>query len=85
VPLGSVINDLQLKSARILRFQWKGRETWASQESSIDHFFILWGSLGSEPGQFNVPHALTVSEGNEVYVTEINGRRAQKFIKLIKI
>ncbi len=40
-----------------------------------------WGSSGSEPGQFNVPHAVTVGKDNEVYVTEIKGKRVQKFVK----
>jgi DNA-binding beta-propeller fold protein YncE len=39
-----------------------------------------WGSLGSEPGNFNMPHGITVGSDGAVYVTEINGKRLQKFI-----
>ncbi|MBM3841083.1 MAG: hypothetical protein FJ398_24640 [Verrucomicrobia bacterium] len=38
-----------------------------------------WGELGSEPGNFILPHGITVGSDGAVYVTEINGKRAQKF------
>ena len=39
-----------------------------------------WGGLGSEAGNFNLPHGITVGGDGAVYVTEINGKRLQKFI-----
>ncbi|MGY8654249.1 MAG: peptidyl-alpha-hydroxyglycine alpha-amidating lyase family protein [Verrucomicrobiia bacterium] len=40
-----------------------------------------WGKLGSEPGNFNLPHGITVAADGAVYVTEIRGKRVQKFVK----
>jgi DNA-binding beta-propeller fold protein YncE len=39
-----------------------------------------WGKLGSEPGNFNLPHGITVDSDGAVYVTEIRGKRVQKFV-----
>jgi DNA-binding beta-propeller fold protein YncE len=39
-----------------------------------------WGRLGSEPGNFNLPHGITVAADGAVYVTEIYGKRVQKFV-----
>ena len=40
-----------------------------------------WGKLGSEPGNFNLPNGITVAADGAVYVTEIRGKRVQKFVK----
>lgn len=39
-----------------------------------------WGSKGSAAGQFNLAHMITVDDRGAVYVTEIDGRRVQKFV-----
>jgi len=39
-----------------------------------------FGKLGPEPGHFFLPHGITVDKDGAVYVTEINGKRVQKFI-----
>jgi hypothetical protein len=39
-----------------------------------------WGTTGSEPGNFQLPHMLTVARDGAVYVTEITGKRIQKFV-----
>ena len=38
-----------------------------------------WGSEGTEPGQFDVPHMLACDAAGNLYVAEIDGRRMQKF------
>lgn len=38
-----------------------------------------WGGPGSGPGQLDLPHLLCVDERGDVYVTEITGKRLQKF------
>jgi len=38
-----------------------------------------WGQAGDEPGQFLMPHAVCLDSRGDVYVAEINGKRAQKF------
>jgi DNA-binding beta-propeller fold protein YncE len=40
-----------------------------------------WGVLGSEPGNFMMPHGITVGPDGAVYVAEINGKRLQKFVR----
>ena len=39
-----------------------------------------WGATGEEPGNFRMAHALTVARDGAVYVTEITGKRIQKFL-----
>jgi DNA-binding beta-propeller fold protein YncE len=38
-----------------------------------------WGEKGAGPGQFQLPHMLCVDSQGSVYVTEITGKRIQKF------
>lgn len=39
-----------------------------------------WGTTGEEPGNFRLAHGLTVARDGAVYVTEITGKRIQKFV-----
>ena len=39
-----------------------------------------WGATGAEPVNFQLPHMLTVAKDGAVYVTEITGKRLQKFV-----
>jgi DNA-binding beta-propeller fold protein YncE len=38
------------------------------------------GKMGPEPGHFFLPHGITVDKDGAIYVTEINGKRVQKFV-----
>lgn len=40
----------------------------------------VWGSEGTEPGQLKLPHGIAVDRRGAVYVTEIEGKRIQKFV-----
>ena len=40
-----------------------------------------WGSQGPGPGQFDLPHSVSMDTDGAVYVTEITGQRAQKFVR----
>jgi DNA-binding beta-propeller fold protein YncE len=40
-----------------------------------------FGEKGSGPGQFQLPHMLCVDSEGSVYVTEITGKRIQKFAR----
>ncbi|MGE5194590.1 MAG: peptidyl-alpha-hydroxyglycine alpha-amidating lyase family protein [Deltaproteobacteria bacterium] len=40
-----------------------------------------WGGKGAEPGQFNVPHMLATDSAGNLFVTEIDGMRLQKFAR----
>ena len=39
-----------------------------------------WGKTGAESGNFQMPHCLTVARDGAVYVSEIAGKRVQKFV-----
>ena len=40
-----------------------------------------WGKRGPEAGNFFLPHGITLAADGAVYVTEIDGKRIQKFVK----
>jgi DNA-binding beta-propeller fold protein YncE len=40
-----------------------------------------WGQRGVESGNFRMPHGITVARDGAVYVSEIDGKRVQKFVK----
>lgn len=39
-----------------------------------------FGSKGSEPGQFDTPHSLVVDKEGNLYVSEVNNKRVDKFV-----
>jgi hypothetical protein len=39
-----------------------------------------WGATGAKPGDFRLPHGVCVAKDGTVYVTEIDGKRVQKFV-----
>jgi hypothetical protein len=38
-----------------------------------------FGSLGSNPGQFNAPFGIAISEIGEIFVVETDNHRVQRF------
>src|SRR6266850_4303073 len=42
-------------------------------------FIKSWGSRGTEPGQFNLPHTIAVDSQNNVYVGDRENKRIQVF------
>lgn len=38
-----------------------------------------WGKRGSGPGEFKLPHGITAAADGTVYVSEVGGRRVQRF------
>ena len=56
-----------------------GRANRTLKMTPAGQVLTQWGTLGSEPGNFNMPHGLAVGSDGAVYVTEINGKRLQKF------
>ncbi|HEV8607084.1 MAG TPA: peptidyl-alpha-hydroxyglycine alpha-amidating lyase family protein [Tepidisphaeraceae bacterium] len=55
------------RAHRVLKMTLEGK--------TLDTF----GELGPEPGHFFLPHGIAVDKDGAVYVTEINGKRIQKF------
>src|SRR3990167_8602100 len=47
--------------------------------SSDGTFITMWGSYGSEDGQFNYPGGVVVDASGNVYVTDYHNNRIQKF------
>jgi DNA-binding beta-propeller fold protein YncE len=41
----------------------------------------VWGTLGAQPGQFNVPHMLACGAAGNLFIAEIDGMRMQKFTR----
>ncbi len=39
-----------------------------------------WGSTGEAAGSFRLPHGVTASADGSIYVTEITGKRIQRFV-----
>ncbi|MFC1688270.1 6-bladed beta-propeller [Pseudomonadota bacterium] len=50
----------------------------AAQEP-VPEFALQWGSFGSNPGEFNLPHGVEADQSGNVYVTERGNHRVQKF------
>ncbi len=42
-------------------------------------FLLSWGKKGDQPGEFHSPIGLAISQHDEVYVTDLNNARVQKF------
>jgi sugar lactone lactonase YvrE len=48
-------------------------------EGRAARFLLAWGTKGDAPGQFHSPIGIAVSRKDEVYVTDLNNARVQKF------
>jgi DNA-binding beta-propeller fold protein YncE len=44
------------------------------------HVLAAFGTTGSEPGQFKVPHSLDIDRQGNLYVAEVENKRIQKFV-----
>jgi hypothetical protein len=43
------------------------------------HFIGTWGSLGSDPGQFSLPHSIALDSRGRLFVADRNNARVQVF------
>jgi DNA-binding beta-propeller fold protein YncE len=66
-PAGDVFVSDGYGNARVVHFNKSGK------------FVKAWGSLGSKPGQFSIPHAIAVDSGGRLYVADRNNVRVQVF------
>lgn len=57
-----------------------GRAHVAKVLDSMGMSLGQWGEKGTEPNQFDLPHAICMDSQGSVYVTEIKGQRVQKFV-----
>ena len=61
-------------------FAADGRANKVTKMTLDGKVLASWGSTGEEPGNFRMAHGLTVARDGAVYVTEITGKRIQKFV-----
>jgi len=66
-PNGDIFVADGYGNSRIVRFDKTGR------------FVKAWGSLGIEPGQFSIPHAIVSDSKGRLYVADRNNVRIQVF------
>jgi len=52
---------------------------WAGAAAASCNLLLKWGSTGPANGQFQTPRGIAVDSAGNVYVTESNGNRVQKF------
>jgi DNA-binding beta-propeller fold protein YncE len=57
-----------------------GRANRVVKMSLEGKVLAAWGHTGAGPGEFRMPHGITVGRDGAVYVTEIDGKRVQKFV-----
>jgi sugar lactone lactonase YvrE len=51
----------------------------SADAARMPKFLLAWGERGSGPGQFSAPIGIAVSPTDQVYVTDVNNARVQKF------
>src|SRR5262245_6792923 len=44
-------------------------------------FVLAWGGKGDQPGEFHSPISLAIDRNDDVYVTDLNNARVQKFTR----
>lgn len=53
---------------------------WAAEPAAPSPKFLLaWGKKGNQPGEFHSPIGLTINQADELFVTDVNNARVQKF------
>jgi len=57
-----------------------GRANRVQKLSPDGTVLAAWGVPGARPGDFRLPHGIAVDADGAVYVTEIDGKRVQKFV-----
>src|ERR1700675_989412 len=56
-----------------------GPRILAAGEIKESRLLLAWGKPGDAPGEFRSPIGIAVSRKDEVYVTDLNNARIQKF------
>ncbi len=66
-PNGDIFVADGYGNSRVVRFDKTGR------------FLKAWGALGTKPGEFSIPHAITADSKGRLYVADRNNVRVQIF------
>lgn len=48
-------------------------------EPPVAEFVLAWGSAGDQPGQFHSPIGIALNSKEEIFITDLNNARVQKF------
>src|SRR5688500_19130832 len=52
---------------------------WCADPESTPTFILAWGRKGDKPGEFFSPISLAFNKKDELFVTDLNNARIQKF------
>ena len=52
---------------------------FCADDAPAAKFVLAWGKKGDQPGEFHSPIAIAINNKDEVYVTDLNNARVQKF------
>jgi DNA-binding beta-propeller fold protein YncE len=61
-----------------------GRANRVLKMTSEGKALAAFGATGAKPGDFRMPHGVCVAGDGTVYVTEIDGKRVQKFVEVAR-
>lgn len=50
-----------------------------AQQPTSPRFLLAWGKKGDQPGEFHSPIGIAISRKDEVFVTDLNNARVQRF------
>jgi DNA-binding beta-propeller fold protein YncE len=56
-----------------------GLGTASAEDLKEPTFVLAWGQKGDKPGEFHSPIEIAINKKDEVYVTDLNNARVQKF------
>jgi sugar lactone lactonase YvrE len=56
-----------------------GHGSLSAGEAKEAKFLLYWGTKGEKPGEFSSPIGVAINKEDEVYVTDLNNARLQKF------
>lgn len=52
---------------------------WPADDIQEPKFFLAWGQKGDQPGEFYSPIGIAINQKDEIFVTDVNNARVQKF------
>src|SRR5437867_204457 len=83
IPISSVYsyaqNDTKLTIQNSTTSNLKNSSSAVNTPTLDYRFKFKWGSLGSAPGQFNRPHDIVLDKQGNIYVSDRDNNRIQKF------
>lgn len=50
-----------------------------AEELKVPRFLLAWGQRGDKPGEFHSPIGIAINQQDQIFVTDLNNARVQKF------